>query len=504
VTVATFNFATFANSGSGQSWSNPGHAEDDDSDYAEVTLSSGQSSALLVCTGADLSGIPDDAVFTRIQVNIKAKATGSGVIQVHEVFGWDGSATLGINQVDNTESGDSFFLLDSTGSEATYERGENNWNVWWRDRLLNTSFGVAIRCRYHSGLLPKAQINHVQLKVEYVVLPNRLIRKDWRPAMEIRVAGVNERQLTNWRNEIYQPGQGPSPNTYDWHEVTESALYLQEQVDLRTALGQKRLCLRMPAGRKPEHVVSSGQWEPMWDRQRSALMAVIPAWLAADPEREVFLYLGAPIKDAGFIDMAPPVLVPDVSDPDHVEILERIYFPYRDCVGIRRFFLDAASPIINEGSTERQLILDLLDWARDNGMEFGIEAIPEVGSQPDDDFIGPYTGFARTAFFTSRDPDLEWHINRGDVVHEVQPGQEDEMTDTEWLGFLARYAGAGHVFCAQTKQQDIVIDDVTLQTAEAFAPHQVTRQAATSCGFSVTNEAGHHFTMRAMTAGLSS
>lgn len=259
VTVATFNFATFASSGSGQSWTNPGHAEDDDSNYAEVTLISGQSSALLVCTGADLSGIPDDAVFTRIQVNIKAAATGSGVIQVHEVLGWDGSATLGINQVDTTESGDSFFLLDSAGSEATFERGASNWNVWWRDRLLNTSFGVAIRCRYHSGLLPKARINHVQFEVEYVVLPNRLIRKDWRPAMEIRVAGVNERQLTNWRNEIYQPGQGPSPNTYDWHEVSEPVLYLQEQVDTRSALQQKRLCLRMPAGRKLEQDVSSGQ-----------------------------------------------------------------------------------------------------------------------------------------------------------------------------------------------------------------------------------------------------
>lgn len=233
-------------------------------------------------------------------------------------------------------------------------------------------------------------------------------------------------------------------------------------------------------------------------------MAVIPAWLAGDPEREVFLYLGAPIKDAGFIDMVPPVLVPDVSDPDHVEILERIYFPYRDCVGIRRFFLDAASPIINEGSAERQLILDLLEWARDNGMEFGIEAIPEDGSQPDDEFIGPYVGFARTENLRNRDPDLLWHFNRGDFVHEVQPGQEDEMTDAEWLAFLARYAGAGHVICAQTLQQDIEIDDVTMQTAEAYAPHQATRQAATSCGFSVTNEAGHHFTMRAMTAGLSS
>lgn len=413
-------------------WQNPSNAASSNDTYATATLNllTSTTSQYLVCTGADLSSLPQRILFKKIQVNIEASRDGAaGNGELFEVFGWDGDEVdvAGKNQLPAV-------IALTSATDTVFPRGRNNWNFWWRDRLVNGDFGVAIRARLTSGQLGTiVRIDHVELVVEYETFINPLFRKDTRPVLEIKIAGNSSRTDQNEQGEQYRPGT--SPNNIPWH--SQASACLQDCLDERTPSGAERLCVRTPAGRLLFHDVSSGQWEPMFDDQRDALIDKIGGWVRARPRREVMLYLGSRVADPALVNMtnAQP---PDVSVSADVKKPERIYFPYRDFVGIRRFYLD------NVGTFTESLSIALFEWARDNGMEFGFEGIPNANGQPDPDRIGPYNGYARTGFIEDNDEPGAWKFERGDCLALFIPDDHSSFDDAAWRRYMHGFARAGY------------------------------------------------------------
>lgn len=445
---AAFQFDTFQSIASDvgeASWSNPGNAQESDNAYAAASLSSFSTAVVteyLVCTGADLSSLPGNILFTKIEVNIEAQGTNT---ELFEIFGCesDGSGMLtlgGLNLLRAAGAGP----IDLTGSDTVYGRGRNNWNFWWRERLENPDFGVAIRARLEQGQFSgSVSIDHVELVVHYEKFVKPFVRKDTRPVMEVKVAGTTGRPGDNEGGEPYQPGVSPPDGEHDWHESDESADFLDDVIAVRTAAGAQRLCLRMPAGRKeamPPQKLASSQWEPMFDHQRDALIEVIGSWVAGDPEREVSIYLGGWLPpDPGRIDMEG-FETPDVSDPEHVARLQRTFFPYRDFVGVRRFILD------NSGAIDEANTLAMFKWARNNGMEFVYEAIPGVAQtgQPDPDRVGPYNAYARAAFIEDETHDIKpINFERGDCTVLMRPN-DGIFHATSWAQYMRNFSRAGY------------------------------------------------------------
>ncbi len=443
--IAAFQFDTFQSIASDvgeASWSNPGNGQESDNAYAAALLSSFSAAVVteyLVCTGADLSALPRNIRFTKIEVNIEAQGANS---ELFEILGCesDGSGGLtlgGLNLLRAAGAGP----IDLTGSDTVYPRGRNNWNFWWRDRLQNPDFGVAIRARLKQGQFSgTVSIDHVELVVHYETFVKPFVRKDTRPVMEVKVAGTTSRSGLNEGGEAYQPGVSPPSGEHDWHESDESADFMHDVIDVRTATGAQRLCLRMPAGRiQGQELLASSQWEPMFDHQRDALIEVIGSWVAGDPEREVSIYLGGWLPpDPGRIDMEG-YETPDVSDPEHVTRLQRTYFPYRDFVGVRRFILDNTSAI-NKANT-----LALFQWARENGMEFVYEAIPRISppSVPlDFDRLGKHNAYALTRFCEDNEDELHpWYFERGDCTVLMRPNDaipHEGMSRAEYMRHFSR------------------------------------------------------------------
>lgn len=317
---------------------------------------------------------------------------------------------------------------------------------------------MAIRARWVSGSTAVVSIDHVQLELTYIVLPQRVpVRPvDYRVIAYDRVAGAgSDPDPKNENGEEYRPAEYPQPlGGWSWHEDGESDDFLATMVQLRTKAGIKRLVFGTPAGRiprdeEPTQIVSAHQWEPMYDDQRTALMTVIPAWLAGDPEREAIVFVGTKVNDPAHLDMVGAE-EPDVENtPAHVEKLKRTFFPYRDCVGIRRFVLDA-SALIN-----RDLAVNLFQWGRDNGMEFVMEPIPEVGDQPDPDIVERWGAFAEAGYVIGddteetvpRDANMEWNFTKGRMMVLVISGRYNSGfgTEPEKRRFFQRFAREGYV-----------------------------------------------------------
>lgn len=505
--IAAFQFDTFQSIASDvgeASWSNPGNGQESDNAYAAALLSSFSAAVVteyLVCTGADLSALPGNILFTKIEVNIEAQGTNS---ELFEILGCesDGSGGLtlgGLNLLRAAGAGP----IDLTGSDTVYPRGRNNWNFWWRDRLQNPDFGVAIRARLKQGQFSgTVSIDHVELVVHYETFVKPFVRKDTRPVMEVRVAGVNGRQLQNAAAEVYQPGRSWI-NRYDWHLESQVGEFLDEHIGLRTATGAKRLCLRMPAGRTPlQGLIPSGQWEPMYDYQRDALIDRIGAWVRSDPEHEVSLYIGAWIKDPGKVDMSGTPgepggpWQPDVQDAEDVAILERIFFPYRDLVGVTRFFLD------NSGVHDESLSLALFTWGRRNGMEFVYEAIPGMRFPPhlpDLDRVGPFDAYANAKeFILHHDPDFKARFERGDctALFRISDFEEEPCGPECWPRRLKDFARAGYAFQTHDRVNGVSglyesIDDFALQVGSQFEQRRIHHPVAYSIASPVARSVRH-------------
>jgi len=284
------------------------------------------------------------------------------------------------------------------------ERGTNNWKWWWRSRLLDPDNGVAIRVQRVSGSM-QVRIDHVALEVTYTLLPQplRVPPVDYRVIAYENLAGIDEPPgEQNENGEFYLP---TTRSDNAWHDEPED--WIAWFIETRATPGIKRLVFGVPAGKIENEDFSSHQWEPLWDNQRAALMKRIPEWLQEDPEREAILYLGTRVLDPAWVRMIDPDTMeaahdPDVSDPDDVKLLERTFFPYRDCVGIRRFLLDASSVI------DRTKAEALFAWGRTEGMEFMMEAIPFLDPdpppyEPDLSIIENYSAYALSTFIIGVD-----------------------------------------------------------------------------------------------------
>jgi hypothetical protein len=456
-------------------------------------------SQLLVCTGAGGSSgitLPDKAVITNIRVLIKGEydtLTG-GSAEIFEIWPWDGTADA-VPPTSRNQAG-TYSLSDDTGvlslpsSNTQLEpRGTNNWKWWWRSRLLDGANGVAIRARRTSGSV-QVKIDHVALEVTYTLLhqPLRVRPVDYRMISYENLAGISTSSSQNENGELYLP---TTRSTNAWHDEPED--WIEWFIQTRATPGIKRLVFGVPAGKIEFQDFSSHQWEPLFDQQRAALMKRIPEWLAADPEREAILYLGTRILDPAYVRMADETSLdvahdPDVSNPDDVRKLERTYFPYRDCVGIKRFLLDASSVI------DRTKARALFAWGRDNGMEFVMEAIPFTNSSPpyilDETITEVYGAYALAGFIigddfpppgrTARDPDMKWHFTKGRLIARVDSNDYTSGFDTEAENrrFFQRFAREGYAL--MPRDFDGNLDDAARIVTGEHIGRGATRPAARS------------------------
>jgi len=388
------------------------------------------------------------AVVQSVKVNIKGKVAGTGDARIHEIFAWDGSAVQGRNQAGDFDlSPNSPIELD--GTNTVYTRGAAGWLWWWIERLKDSSNGVAIRAERISGG-PTVEIDHIEFEITYIELFQKWPEVDHRVIVYDRLAGHAGTDPENAEGFEYQPG---NPGGHSWHD--DSLAAVQAIIARRVSKSRKRIVLGTPAGHdRGFQKVASAQWEPMFDDQRVALTKEVPEWLAEDPEREVIVYLGTWLNEPDSIDMTPGDLrAPDVSKQKDVDDLKRTLFPYRDLVGVRRFFLD------NSTAIPRQNARDLFEWGRDNGMEFVMEAIPFVNDDEDvldETITEKYGAFAIAGFIIgdddpgrrARDPNLEWSFPKGRLMVQVgSPNYTSGQFDTPALrrAFFKQFARKGYV-----------------------------------------------------------
>jgi len=450
-------------------WSNPDNAKTANGSFATVNLDGANpTSELLVCTGAGAGGggsginLPEKAVITNIRVLIKGQyaAIGGGSAEIFEIWPWDGNEDevppTSRNQAgdyDTDFSHDTGRLSLPSSNTQLDPRGTNNWKWWWRSRLLDGANGVAIRVRRLTGSV-QVKNDHIALEVTYTLLhqPLRIRPMDYRMIAYENLAGINEGEEQNENGELYQP---TTRSGKAWHDDPEG--WIAWFIETRATPGIKRLVFGVPAGKIEDQDFSSHQWEPLWDAQRAALTTRIPEWLAADPEREAILYLGTRILDPAYVRMADEISLdeahdPDVSEEADVEILKRTFLPYRDCVGIRRFLLDASS-VINRDKAKA-----LFAWGRANGMEFMMEAIPFLDPDPppyevDPSVIETHSAYALSVFIIGadgngpRDPNLLWDFTKGRMFVRVDSNRHTGgMFDTEVKKrrFFQRFAREGY------------------------------------------------------------
>jgi hypothetical protein len=195
--------------------------------------------------------------------------------------------------------------------------------------------------------------------------------------------------------------------------------------------------------------------------------------------------------------------VPDVSDSTDLDVVKRIYFPYRDLVGIRVFGLDAAGVAWEDNEADdRDRLVALFQWGREHAMEFMMEPPPRITGGFDMTVINDrgFGGYASTRFIrrengTGNDPSFSWRFSKDRISADFELFDDwtGAETSREKMAVYKMFARAGYSIINRAKQPEDIESD--FEAGEVAAQFYVRKggahQPAGSAAFCASNAPRH-------------